>query len=78
MYNFLIYFDKEGINMATHWGYYWFKKKHVKSTLCSDLPRIDSFALYSNDQKTGFTIEALDIEAEAFETYLKLSCANVK
>lgn len=60
--------------MATHWGYYWkVKKKHIPRTLCSKPHSIDSFKLYSKDSMRGFSIEPLNVKAEATTQGLKIT-----
>lgn len=62
----------------THWGWYWkVKKKHVRRKLCSKLPSIDSFKYYKGNAKeqtiTGFTVEPLDVKADAYPNHLKIT-----
>lgn len=81
-YAFLIYFDKWEVSMA-HWGWYWkVKEKHVKRVLCSTLARIDSFALYKGGVKensiVGFTVQPLQVRAEAHPSHLKITYRNRK
>jgi hypothetical protein len=65
--------------MATHWGYYWkVKKKHIPRTLCSKLNSIDSFKFYKNNTMRGFTISPIDVRADAYPHYLKITYRNRK
>lgn len=66
-----------------HWGWYWkVKKKHVKRVLCSTMARIDSFALYKGGAKecsiVGFTVQPLEVKAEAYPSHLKITYRNRK
>lgn len=62
-----------------HWGWFWkVKKKHLSKTICSQLPSIDSFQLYKSNSKRGFSIQPLELKAEAYDTHLKISYRNQK
>ena len=67
----------------THWGWYWkVKKKHTPKKLCSKLISIDSFKFYKGTAKehtiAGFTVQPLEIKAEAYPNHLKITYRNRK
>lgn len=62
----------------THWGWYWkIKKKHIARKLCSALPSIDSFRLYKDGMR-GFTVQPLEVKAEATANNLIITYRNRK
>lgn len=62
-----------------HWGWYWkVKKKHISRTLCSKLTQIDSFKILKNNEKNGFIVQPMAIQAKPKLDHLEIIFRNKK